>query len=417
MKIALINTFDIYGGAARAAYRLFRGLRGANADAKMYTLHKMSADPDVVTVGAMTAEQAVRAKAVEAEIFAENQAYPVLRGQGFVPFHSERSPFGEALTTQLPHDAVVNLHWVRGLVDYEAMFSVTASTKSVVWTLHDMHPFTGGCHYTAGCQRFADTCGCCPFLGSDDADDISARIVRRKIKALNSRRCPLHVVAPSRWLAKEAQRSAVFQNLPVSVIPYGLETDLFKPQDRQRIRQELGLPQEDILILFIAHVLNDPRKGLEFLDKALTLLGPRNDVATLLVGGGDIKMNAPFRHFRAGVISDDVSISRLYAAADLAVVASLEDNLPNTMMEALACGIPVVGFDVGGVPDMVRPGETGFLADPADAESMAKALSIALSDRMRLVEMGRKSRQCIEQDHTLAIQAERYLDLYRSIAV
>ena len=416
MNIVLVNTFDNYGGAARAAFRLFKGLKATGGGCTMVVARKISDDPDVTTLGGLSAEEQASAAAVRAELDAQAAPYPILRNPGFAPFHAERSPLGRALVNRLPAADVVNLHWVREMVDYADFFSTRPPGQPVVWTLHDMHPFTGGCHYVRGCDRHADACGRCPLLGSDDPNDLSARILAGKRDSLARRTGgPMHVVTPSRWLADEARRSRLFRDLPISVIPYGLDTSVFTPHDRLAVRRGFNLPPDLRIILFVAHVLDDPRKGLAYLDDALRRLGPQPDVGVLMVGGGDYALRAPVVKMRAGLVDDDAVMSRLYAAADLVAVPSLEDNLPNTMLEAMASGTPVIGFDVGGVPDMVIPGETGFLAPLGDAEGLSRAFADALGDPSRLAAMGHAARARIEREHTLAVQATRYRDLYRSL--
>lgn len=416
MNIVLVNTFDNYGGAARAAFRLFKGLKATGGSCTMVVGRKVSDDPDVITLGVLSAKEQAAAATIRAELDAQIAPYPVLRNPGFAPFHAERSPVGQALVDRLPAADVVNLHWVRELVDYADFFTTRPPGQAVVWTLHDMHPFTGGCHYVRGCDRHIDACGCCPLLGSDNPDDLSARILASKLASLMQRTGgPMHVVAPSRWLADEARRSRLFRDLPVSVIPYGLDTDVFAPHDRAAVRRAFNLPPNLRIILFVAHVLDDPRKGLAHLDAALSRLGPRPDVGVLMVGSGEFTLRAPVVKMRSGLIDNDAVMSRLYAAADMVAVPSLEDNLPNTMLEAMASGTPVVGFDTGGVPDMVIPGETGFLAPLGDEEGLARALADALGDTGRLAAMGRMARARIEREHTLAVQAMRYRDLYRSL--
>lgn len=416
MKIVLVNTFDNYGGAARAAFRLFKGLKATGGGCTMVVGRKVSDDPDVMTLNPLSAAEQAAAAKVRSEIEAQVAPYPMLRSPGFAPFHVERAPFGHALVNRLPTADVINLHWVRELVDYAGFFSSRPPGQPVVWTLHDMHPFTGGCHYVRGCERHADACGRCPLLESDDPEDLSFRILQGKLDSLRSRTGgPLHVVTPSRWLAKEARRSRLFRDLPISVIPYGLDTDLFIPHDRLATRQAFKLPADLKIILFVAHMLDDPRKGLAYLDEALCRLGPRPDVGVLMVGGAEFALRAQVVKMRAGLVDNDALMSRFYAAADLVAVPSLEDNLPNTMLEAMASGTPVVGFDVGGVPDMVIPGETGFLAPLAEVEGLARALGDALGDGARLAAMGRMARARIEREHTLATQAMRYRDLYRSL--
>ena len=381
----------------------------------MFVLRQSRDAPGLIRLGPLTSEELERADVVQDEIAGESLPYPVLQQSQFVPFHSERAVVGEAMVSQLPPADIVNLHWVREFVDYQAFFSSRPPGQPVVWTLHDMLAFTGGCHYAADCTRYVEGCGSCPFLESDDPQDLSYRILRRKLKILAGFGNKLHVVSPSRWLAREAKRSVLFRDVPVSVIPYGLDTRQFRPDRREEVRQSLNLPADLKLILFVAHNVTDPRKGLRYLDQALCRLGHRGNLALLLVGDGNPDLMSSIPVLRAGELWNDDAVSGLYSAADLVVVPSLEDNLPNTVLEAMASGVPVIGFDVGGVPDLVIPGETGYLAPLGDSFALAQALAQALDDPERLKSMGRAARSLMERNHTLEAQANSYLDLYRSL--
>lgn len=418
MNVLLLGTYDIHGGAARAAYRLHLGLRAVGENSRMLVGHKKSTDPNVMTLAPVDAAEAAHARAVQAEMEGELRAYPGFDPATSPAFHDDRSLVGDILVRQLPPADVVNLHWVSGFVDGTSFLRSRPSGQPVVWTLHDMNTFTGGCHYAAGCTRFLDGCGACPVLLSHDPGDLSHRILERRKEAVSAARVagtPLHVVAPSRWLAGEARRSALFRDIPVSVIPYGLETDVFTPTDRAEARRSFNLSPDQKLIVFVAHVVTDPRKGLALLDEALCRLGPQRDLALLMVGLGTPALKAPVVQLKSGLISDDATMSRLYSAADLVVVPSLEDNLPNTVLEAMASGTPVVGFHSGGIPDMITPGETGFLAEAGDTASLARAIAEAFADPVRLSAMGRSARARVEREHTLAAQANRYRDLYHSL--
>jgi glycosyltransferase involved in cell wall biosynthesis len=415
MNIIMINTYDVIGGAARAAFRLFQGLSLVGSNCRLFVLRQSSDAPGVVRLGPLSPEELERAEIVRDEIVGASLPYPVLQQPPFVAFHSERAIVGEAMVNQLPAADVVNLHWVREFVDYRAFFSSRPPGQPVVWTLHDMLAFTGGCHYAKNCTRYAEGCGSCPFLESDDPRDLSHHILRRKLGILAEFRNRLHVVSPSRWLAREAQRSILFRDVPVSVIPNSIDTVLFSPEHRREARQSLGLPPDLRVILFIAHNLTDPRKGFKYLDEALCRLGPQPNLVLLLVGDGNPEIMAPVPVLRAGELWDDAAVSNLYAAADLAVLPSLEDNLPNTVLEAMASGVPVIGFDVGGVPDLIIPGETGFLVPLRDSFELSRAVSSALGDPARLGAMGRAARSLIERNHTLEVQANSYLELYRSL--
>lgn len=415
MRVAIVNTYDTMGGAARAAHRLFLGLRLIGEDCTMFVAQRFSDTPGVVALGPLLPEEEEEAVRLKGVIRQETAPYPTLRRPGFVPFHSDRSTLGQAMLRQLPPSDIVNLHWVRGFIDYEAFFRQHQTGRPVVWTLHDMNAFTGGCHYSGGCTGFTASCGRCPELGSDDPQDLSARILARKADLFHALPAPPTIVAPSRWMAEQVGRSLPLGHAPVVVIPYGLDTEVFRPHPPAAVRAEFGLDPDAPIVLFAAHDIGDPRKGLQRLDEALSRVPPAGDPLLVTVGGGRYDPVAPVRHRHIGLVDDDATRSRLYGAADVMVMPCLEDNLPNTLLEAMASGTAVLGFRTGGFPDVVLSGETGLLTPPGDTEALGRALADALADRARLAALGAGARAFIERNHTLTIEARRYRDLYASL--
>jgi len=328
-------------------------------------------------------------------------------------FTDDRSEFGPDVALQLPACDLVNLHWIGEFLDYPSFFP--AVDKPMVWTLHDMNPFTGGCHYDSGCQRFRDACGACPQLGSSRPHDLSFDIHRRKAEAYAS--VPsgrMHVVAPSRWLQKQAQASALFADVPVSVIPNGLDTHVFEPRDAEGLRAALGIPGSASVLLFVSDRVGNTRKGFVLLQEAIRGIDPARSVYLVSIGRGQSDDGLD-NHIHLGDVSNDRLMSLVYSMADLFVIPSLEDNLPNTVLESLACGTPVVGFDIGGIPDMVRPGETGQLVKARDVAGMREAILQLLQDRPALASMGKQCRAVALAEYDLLLQAERYAKLYASM--
>jgi glycosyltransferase involved in cell wall biosynthesis len=341
--------------------------------------------------------------------------YQRTRPAGVEPFGDDRSRFGGSLFADLPDTDVVNLHWVAGFVDFQALFRALPARRKLVWTLHDMAPFTGGCHYNGTCNRYRSGCSGCPQLGAGRADDLAARAFRRKQQVLASfDPAGLRIVAPSRWLADQARGSALFGRFPVDVIPNGLDLEVFRPRDRDFARSVLGIAGSAKVILFVADNMKSHRKGMDLLLRALGGMRQRDNVLLLTVGFGQPRYRTPLPLKHLGGITLDGVMSLAYSAADLFVIPSRQDNLPNTVIESLACGTPVVGFRIGGIPDMVRDGETGLLAEPEDAESLARAIEQLLDDEPLRLSMRAACRQIAERDYDLQLQARRYRDLYRA---
>jgi glycosyltransferase involved in cell wall biosynthesis len=297
--------------------------------------------------------------------------------------------------------------------------SLSRLGRPLIWTMHDMWTFTGGCHYDDGCGRYADACGCCPVLGSSRQADLSRWVMRRKRRAW--RGVPLTLVAPSRWLADRARASSLFRDWPVRVIPNGLDLERFQPVDPGLARRLLGLPPDRSYLLFGAL---DPggerRKGLGLLQAALQRLaasGWGNRLDLLVVGAmapaGPLDLNLR-THF-LGVLRDELSMSLALAAADAVVVPSTQENLPNMAVEASACGRPCVGFAVGGLPDIVEDGANGRLAPPFDTGELASAIAWVLQDEERRCALGRAARRKAEQTFDLRSVARCYAELYAEV--
>lgn len=271
---------------------------------------------------------------------------------------------------------VLHLHWTNfGFLSLNGLEKLLRLGKPVVWTLHDQWAFTGGCHYSRGCERFKTHCRQCPFLRRPGDRDLSARIFEKKRKALEN--APLTVVACSDWLAGEARQSALLGGFPVHSIPNPIDTTVWQPTDRAAARQTLGLPQDKKLVLFGAGNLRDERKGFQFLAEAMRGV---NGAELVVFGKADPSALAmlPFPVHHLGVLSSENGLIAAYNAADALAVPSLEDNLPNTIVEALACGTPVVAFATGGIPEMILPEKTGWLAPLRDADALAEGLRWAL---------------------------------------
>ena len=335
---------------------------------------------------------------------------------GYELFSDDRSGHGCDLVDQLPSCDLINLHWIARFVDYQSFFALVPDPMPVVWTLHDMNPFTGGCHYDQGCGRFTAGCGACPQLDSTSPTDLSAQIWQRKRK-LFKQFAPgrLQIVAPSNWLAAEASRSPLFSKFSVSAIANGLDTEAFAPRDPGVAREIFGLPKGVPTVLFVADNKDVGRKGFSLLAKALNKIKDFNRLQLVSLGKGDTDESIPVPHLNLGQIDNDRLLSFVYSAADIFVLPSLQDNLPNTVLEALACGTPVAGFEVGGLPEMIRSGVTGLLAPPKDEEALAGAIVDLLENNEKRAEMSANCRRIAMEEYSLEIQTKKYIELYESL--
>ena len=312
---------------------------------------------------------------------------------------------------------IIHLHWIAG--GFMRIETLSRLQGPLVWTLHDMWPFTGGCHYSGECSRYTGSCGCCPALRSTAEADLSRRIWQRKARAW--RALPMTIVTPSRWMAECASASSLFSEADIRVIPNGINTTLFQPGDRSIARNILGLPLDRRLILFGAmSPTGDPRKGFQYLFPAIKDLAKNGwgESIELLVYGENNSAEMPDFGMKAryiGQVSDDATLVLLNVAADVLVAPSKQDNLPNTVMEAMSCGTPVVAFCTGGMPDMINHGETGWLAHPFDHTDLARGIVHVIENVSRQEEMGIKAREKVVKDYGESIVARRHIGLYEEL--
>ena len=398
MRILHVSTLD-WGGAAHAAMRLHKGLLKQGVDSRFLSLYKNNPDiPQSFGYYDSTFPTNWQRKAMDIGERAYNKINSLkLRGR---PSHFEVFTLSNQFSSLLrnPHYQaadIVNLHWVGRFMDYPGFFR--HNTKPVVWTLHDMEPFTGGNHYEV---EF-------PFSGYQDLID---RQERTKVAAMRNQR--ITVVGPSRWLAGRSQESRVLGHFPHLNIPYGMDTSVFGEIDPLQAKAAFGIPTDKPAFLFVAEVITNRRKGFHLLKEALELLAG-TDIALCAVGKADDSLKAIPNFYHLGVIKDERQMAMAYAAADAFVIPSVEDNLPNTVLESLCVGTPVIGFPIGGVPDMVRHGENGLLASEVSAQALASSIRDFLAQQQLF------DRHAILLDahrrYDESVQASRYLELYQSL--
>lgn len=417
MRVLHLSTHDIRGGAARAAFRLHTALRRAGHDSTMLVAHRDGRDPTVTRLmRSMDLATRLRRHRRESELLREFARYQATRPTGLEPFSDDRTQYALDLVRQLPPYDVLHLHWVADFVDYQAFFSALPEPTPVVWQLHDMNVMTGGCHYDHDCGRYVRGCGACPQLGSTDPADLSRQVWKRKqgvFGALEANQ--LHLVAPSRWMLQLVKGSPLLSKFSATLIPYGVDVEEFAPRDRQFAREILGIPQGAQVVMFVSDHLTNGRKGFSLLSEALSGLTQAPHLFLLSVGKEDPQGIGPIPGMHMGEVRNDRWLSVVYSAADLFVIPSVQENLPNTVLESLACGTPVVGFDVGGIPDMVRPGRTGQLVPVGDAVALRHAMTHVLNAPSLCRQMGAECRRIVMEEYSNEVRAIQYAALYESL--
>lgn len=411
MRVVFLNTRDSGGGAARAAVRLLHGVREAGVDALMLVQRKLADDNAVVgSDGRFANELAVLRSDLDC---APLRLYP--KRNHFI-FSPAFLPEKLQSKVDLIKPDIVHLHWLgEGFLRLE---SLARFGRPLVWTLHDSWAFTGGCHIPFDCLNYREKCGFCPTLGSSCQSDLSRWVWRRKERVF--RKLNLTVVTPSRWLADCARSSSLLERFRIEVIPNGLDLERFKPIDKSLARQIIGLPQDKKIILFGAmSSTSDKNKGFHLLQPALQKLVAKGwkENVELLVFGSTEPANAPdfgLRTHYLGRLHDDTSIALLYSAADLFVAPSIQENLPNTVMEAMACGTPCVAFNIGGMPDLIEHEKSGYLARPFEPDALAEGIAWGLEDEERSHVLSSRCRKKVA-DFSIDCVVGRYIDLYKNL--
>ena len=425
VRVGHLSTYSI-GGAAIAARRLHDGLLRAGAESRFWHGEDPVNHVDDLTFAPLpqtTPSSNVLIKPFQRhwERLRRRRArrnwrqHLEHRPAGFEVFSSPQL-FKSAVPDWSRVDCdVVHLHWVAFLIDYPGFFASLPPRKPLVWTLHDQAPFTGGCHYSSGCERFRGRCGECPQVAMSGPQDASRHGFDVKRRAMRGR--SPHVVTPSRWLGQLAQQSSIWPtNTEFSVIPYGLDLEVHRPVDGRAVRREFGIEPHEFTFVFGAEDIENRRKGMPHLGKALWSLPAQENWHALVFGDGELPDLPPWlRVHRLGYVRDDERKVACLSAGDIFVLPSLEDNQPQTGLEALACGTPVVAFAAGGIPEYVREGETGWLAPVGNVSALAGALLGAAANTEHRHRLSQQGRLMMQREFPLALQASRMLDLYASL--
>ena len=409
MRIVHLSTYDGLGGATRAVLRLHKGQRNAGIDSHVLVQHKTGNEQTVhgnsTRIGRALAGLSPRLDRLPMILYRRRE--PHVWSVGWLGNGTVRR------TKELKSD-LINLHWVGD--GFLALKDLPRFNLPVVWTLHDSWAFTGGCHLPFDCVRYRGSCGACPQLASRGAMDLSRWVWKRKNSLWKG--VDITIVTPSAWLAESVKTSSLFQDFPVRVIPNGLDLTAFRPIDRRVARDILRLPQDRKIIASGAiGLLDTAHKGPTQLQKAMVKLASTgwNSNADLLLFGASTPeepLSSSFTTRYAGILHDDVTLALHYSAADVFVCSSLSENLPYTVMESLACGTPVVAFDVGGIPDLVQHEQTGYLARSFDPDDLAEGISWILGTPDIHDILSANARKKVEQSFSIEKVVDQYSALY-----
>ena len=412
MRVLIVNTSERTGGAAVAANRLKDALNNNGVKAKMLVRDKTTDDITVVGIGG----------GWRSHLFFLWERWCVfwhLRFNKKHLFEIDIANIGHDITSlpEFKEADVIHLHWInQGMLSLRGIRKILDSGKPVVWTMHDIWPATSFCHVTLDCRNYERQCGQCRYLcGKSSIKDYSAKIWRRKQRILQGQ--IIHFVACSRWLAGAARRSGLLERQRVESIPNAIDTKIYHPKNREQARQRLQLPQDKRLILFVAQRVTNTNKGIQYLiDACSKLVADYPEMAEstgmLLLGGHaeELEDRFPLPVYPLGYVNEESRIVDVYSAADVFVMPSLSENLPNTIMEAMACGIPCVVFRVGGIPEMIVHQKTGYVAEYKNADDLAKGIRWALdADPEQICSNATRK---VAQEYSQSAVAKEYIEVY-----
>ena len=405
MRVLIVNTSERTGGAAVAANRLMIALNNHGVKAKMLVRDKES---DSLTVVGLPKSPMLRWHFLWERLVVFFRCHFSLKHL----FEIDLANTGSDITKlrEFQEADIIHLHWInQGMLSLKGIRKILQSGKPVVWTMHDIWPATAVCHLTLDCRQFVNKCSRCRLLptGSTLADQIW------KKKQWMLADASVYYVACSRWLESEAKASALLKGHKVTSIPNPIDTHIYNRCNKQEARQRLGLPADKRLILFVSQRVTNRNKGMDYLVEACRQLDVP-DAGLVILGGHaeEVVGQLPFESYPLGYVNDEHRIIDVYNAADVFVLPSLSENLPNTIMEAMACGVPCVAFRVGGIPEEIDHRQNGYVAEYRNAEDLARGIRWILTEA-DYDELSKNAVHKVAQNYSQQSVALKYLDVYQ----
>lgn len=419
MKVTLINTADAGGGAPAACMRLLKALQFKQVDAKLLVQKKSTNNNSVEVIsegwlGKLKALYHFLAERIPFILFdAEDRS---------VRFAFSTAATGTSIAKQqlVQQADILHLHWInQGFLSINNLKELVRLGKPVVWTLHDMWAFTGGCHYAGDCDHFTKRCGHCWMLSDPEGKDISNKGWIHKMHLFEDVNSIVFVTC-SNWLGDMARKSSLLEGYRIETIPNPIDTALFTPRDKNTLRKKWDIAEGKKIILFGAANIMDRRKGINYLVEALDYLKnnhpDKGEIEIVIFGKNkafDVEL-LPFTVYEVGIVNNQEDMAELYSLADVYVTPAIEDNLPNTVMEAMASGTPVVAFHTGGIPDMIDHLQNGYLAEFKSPADLAAGISYVLENNID-GKLSENARNKVLQNFTNEIVAGKYLNIYQSL--
>lgn len=417
MKVLIVNTSERTGGAAVAARRLMEALKNNGVKAKMLVRDKTTENINVV--------QQPNAFLRKWNFLRERLS--IFLRNGFNREHLfdvSIANTGQDITSLPEFDEakVIHIHWTnQGMLSVKDIEKILKSGKRVVWTMHDMWAFTGICHYTGSCDKYKTECGQCPQIFSNRDKDLSTKIFRKKKKAYEYSR--ITFVGCSNWIADKAKQSQIVYNHRVVHIPNAINVNTFCMKSKYDSRIKLGLPVDKKLILFASMKVTDKRKGANHIVEACEIIRRKysdkvEDIALVVFGkqSEELKAQIHLPVYSLPFISNEKEIADIYCSADVFVIPSLQENLPNMVMESMSCGTPCVGFNVGGIPEMIDHLRNGYVAEYMSSQDIAEGIIWTMYND-DYEEISALARSKVLSTYSESIVARQYIDIYNSVGL
>ena len=416
MRVLIVNTSERIGGAAIAAGRLMDALKNNGIKAKMLVREKQT-DRLSVTGLKMSGWRVWQFIWERILIWKEN------RFRKHNLFAVDIANTGTDITTipEFQEADIIHLHWInQGMLSLNDIRKILQSGKPVVWTMHDMWPCTGICHHARECDKYHQECHHCPYIYKGGSKkDLSNQVFKKKKELYQL--APITFITCSQWLKGRAGQSALLNGHTIVDIPNPINTSLFKPQNTLVARNRMGLPTDKKLILFGSVKVTDKRKGIDYFIESCKLLAEthpelKEELGVVVYGKNSeqLKSMIPFQVFPLDFINSDKELVNVYNAVDLYVTPSLEENLPTTIMEAMACGVPCVGFNVGGIPEMIDHLHNGYVAEYKSAEDLANGVIWTLNESEYHTLSEEACRKAVS-NYSESIIAKKYIDIFNKI--
>ena len=411
MKVIHVTHNDGMGGASMAAYRQHVGYLAKGIDSYFFVKESSGRVDNTIESASTNCSLTFKQKLL--------RRYLSQRYKEFENTNHGANPhllYGirtihRSIHNELEEFDIINFHWVSDFIDFPSFFKGIKHRQRVVWTMHDTAAITGSCHHFLDCDEYKIKCNSCFQIQQKEKCNVSYKSWKEKKDLYDSiEEGKLTLVSPSIWLKERAEESSLTKGFKIVHIPNGIDTDIYRPHNTDTLRNIFQIPQKSLVILII-------QKGENLLYEALHEMKERQDVVVLTMGQSSVRFQKLVKTINLGFISNEQLKSMMYSLADIFILPSQIDNYPNTLLESFACGTPAIASNVGGIPEIVEDGKSGFLFNINKTTELTNKLKLVinLNKRNKLEEMGKSARNWAVNNVSLKIQTDRYLKLYKDI--